>query len=73
VKMEHHISWMKSACWISAAHLPAISVPAGVHIEWAARGIQMVGRYRADLEVLRIAHPVEQATGIGRQRPKIAG
>jgi amidase len=36
-------------------------------------GTQIVGRYRADLEVLRIAHGFEQATGIGRQCPKIAG
>jgi amidase len=35
-------------------------------------GIQIVGRHRADFEVLRMAHAFEQATGVGRQRPKIA-
>lgn len=72
VKMEHYIAWMKSAYWISATLHPAISVPAGFTASGLPVGLQIVGRYRADFEVLRIAHMFEQATGVGQRRPKIA-
>jgi amidase len=72
VKMEHYIAWMRSAYYISALQQPAISVPAGFTSTGLPVGIQIVGRYRADLEVLRLAHMFEQATGIAKQRPKIA-
>jgi len=32
-------------------------------------GVQIVGRYRDDLNVLKIAHAFEQATGFGQRRP----
>jgi amidase len=35
-------------------------------------GIQIVGRYRADLELLQFAHMFEQATNVGKRRPSIA-
>jgi amidase len=72
VKMEHYIAWMKSAYWISATLCPAISVPAGFTSEGLPVGIQIVGRYRDDLGVLQMAYAFEQATGFGRQRPKVA-
>ena len=36
-------------------------------------GIQIVGRYRADFEVLQIAHAFEQATNVWKKRPPMAG
>lgn len=72
VKMDHYLAWMKSAYWISATFLPAISVPAGFTSDGLPVGIQIVGRYRDDLGVLEIAHAFEQATGFGRKRPELA-
>lgn len=72
VKMEHYIAWMRSAYYVSTLQQPAISVPAGFTSGGLPVGIQIVGPYRADLEVLRIAHLFEQATGVGKTRPKIA-
>lgn len=69
VAMENYVAWMKSAYWISATCRPAISVPAGFTDDGLPVGIQIVGRYRDDLNVLKIAHAFEQATGIGRRRP----
>jgi amidase len=71
VKMEHYVAWMKSAYWITATFRPAISVPAGFTSEGLPVGLQIVGRHRADLAVLQMAHVFEQATGFGNRRPSI--
>jgi amidase len=69
VAMENYVAWMKTAYWISTTCRPAISVPAGFTEDALPVGIQIVGRYRDDLNVLKLAHAFEQATGFGRRRP----
>jgi amidase len=69
VAMENYVAWMKTTYWISTTCRPAISVPAGFTEDGLPVGIQIVGRYRDDLNVLKIAHAFEQATGFGRRRP----
>ena len=68
VPMENYLSWMKSAYWISATCRPAISVPAGFTDEGLPVGVQIVGRYRDDLNVLKMAYAFEQATGFGKRK-----
>ena len=70
VTMENYVAWMKSAYWISTTCRPAISVPAGFTPEGLPVGIQIVGRHRDDLGVLRLGHAFEQATGVGKRRPE---
>jgi amidase len=72
VKMEHYIAWMKSAYWITTTASPSVSMPAGFTSDGLPVGIQIVGRYRADFELLQMAQMFEQATGFGRKRPAIA-
>ncbi len=73
VKMIGYTDWMKSAYRITVTSCPAVSVPAGFTPEGLPVGIQIVGRYREDFELLRMAHMFEQATQVGAKRPKIAG
>lgn len=69
VGMENYVAWMKSAYWISTTCRPAISVPAGFTGDGLPVGVQIVGRYREDLKVLKLAHAFEQATQVGTRRP----
>jgi amidase len=70
VAMENYVAWMKSAYWISTTCRPAMSVPAGFTPEGWPVGIQIVGRHRDDLGVLRMGFAFEQATGVGKRRPE---
>jgi len=70
--LETYLDWMRSAYWYSVTFQPALSVPAGFTPEGLPVGIQIVGRRRDDLAVLRVGHAFEQATGVGRTRPPIA-
>jgi amidase len=70
--MHTYIEWMRSCSWISALALPAISVPCGFTEDGLPVGLQLVGRPRDDLGVLRLAHAFEQATRHGAMRPPLA-
>jgi amidase len=71
IALESYVAWMKSAYWISTTCRPALSVPAGFTPEGLPVGIQIVGRHRDDFGVLQLGHAFEQATGVGRTRPRI--
>jgi amidase len=71
VKMETYIDWMKSAYFVTATRMPSISVPAGFTPDGLPVGIQIVGKYRGDLALLKIANAFEQATNVGSKRPPI--
>jgi amidase len=73
VPMETYIAWMKSAYWISATRLPAISVPCGFTPDGLPVGVQIVGRPGGDFGVLQLAHAFEQVTNVWQQRPAIVG
>lgn len=73
VPMPTYIDWMKTACRISVTGLPALSVPAGFTPDGMPVGLQLVGRRRADWDLLRVAYAFEQATGHGRRAPQPVG
>ena len=71
VPMGSYIEWMKSCYLVSAAGLPALSVPAGFSRGGLPVGLQLVGRHRDDFGLLQLGHAFEQATSIGRRRPQL--
>lgn len=72
VPMDTYIDWMKSCYFITMTGHPAISVPCGYTPDGLPVGIQIVGRYRQEVELLQFAHAFEQATGLAGRRPPIA-
>jgi amidase len=70
-QLDSYLDWMSICCIISVFGLPAISVPCGFTAAGLPVGLQIVGRPRADLAVLRAAYALEQTMGIGVQHPPI--
>ena len=70
-KMDTYIDWMKSCYYISVLGNPALSIPGGFTKAGLPVGLQIVGRYGEDLEVLQLAFAFEQATRFGDKRPEL--
>jgi amidase len=71
-RQQTYLDWMRSAYLISVTGLPAISVPAGFTASGLPVGLQLVGRRRADWDLLTVAYAFEAATGHGRRVPAAA-
>ena len=71
VAMQTYIDWMAVCCMISATGLPSISVPGGFTHDGLPIGVQLVGKPRGDLALLRIAALFEAATEHGQRKPDL--
>jgi amidase len=68
-----YLDWMRSCSRITVTAHPAISVPAGFGPGGLPVGLQLVGRYGADLALLRVAQAFTEATGHTDVLPAAAG
>jgi len=60
-KLRNYYHWMASVYFISLATNPAVSLPCGTDHNKMPFGLQVIGRFRGDGEVLGAAHAMEQA------------
>ncbi len=70
--MDTYHRWMEVVIYATFAGLPSISVPAGFGPTGLPMGVQLIGRPRGDLAVLRLAAAYEQTLAdlrIGRATP----
>lgn len=72
VTMDSYIDWMMSCSLITLTAHPAMSVPCGFTSEGLPVGVQIVGRYRREMEVMQFAHAFEQRTHLARRHPSVA-
>ena len=71
VSFDNYLQGMEICCVITLTGTPSISVPCGFTAEGLPVGLQIVGRPRDDLGVLKLAHAFEQATGHGSKEPML--
>jgi amidase len=69
--MGSYFEWMRSCSRITVTAHPALALPAGFTPDGLPVGVQLVGRQRGELALLRVAAAIEQGTGIGRRAPDL--
>ncbi len=70
--MATYIDWMTVCCAVTVTGCPAISVPGGFTKDGLPVGLQIVGKPRGDLALLKAAHAFEQATRHYLSKPEIS-
>jgi amidase len=58
-EMDTYHRWMEVVLYATFAGLPAISVPVGFDERGLPMGMQLIGRPRGDVDLLRVAHSYE--------------
>lgn len=75
-KLRNYYHWMASVYFVTLASNPAVSLPCGLDHKKMPFGLQVIGRFRGDGEVLGAAHAMEQAfkgiPGLARPMPNMA-
>jgi len=60
-KLKTYYHWMATKYFVTLVSNPAVSLPCGLDHKKMPFGLQVVGRFRGDGEVLGAAHAMEQA------------
>ena len=60
-KLRNYYHWMASVYFVTLASNPAVSLPCGLDHKKMPFGLQVIGRFRGDGEVLGAAHAMERA------------
>ena len=71
VEQPDYLGWMRAVCHVSVTGHPAMSMPAGFTATGTPVGVQLVGRHRAEAELLAMAKGFETVTGYAAMRPRL--
>ena len=69
--MGSYLEWMRSCSRITVTAHPGDLGPRRLHADGLPVGLQLVGRHRGELALLRLAAAIEHATGVGRRAPEL--
>ncbi|MBM4412331.1 MAG: amidase [Chloroflexi bacterium] len=72
VELPTYIDWMKSCFYITVTTHPALAIPCGMSHDGLPVGLQMVGRFRDDVNLLRYAMAYESTLDATQFRPNVA-
>jgi len=64
-----YLGWMRAVCHVTVTGHPAVALPAGFAAAGTPVGVQLVGRHRAERELLGLAAGFEAVTGYAQRRP----
>jgi amidase len=74
-KLNNYYHWMATKYFVTLTSNPAVSLPCGLDHKKMPFGLQVIGRFRGDGEVLGTAHAMEQAfktiPGLARPLPNL--
>jgi amidase len=62
-RLDNYLQWMSSACRITMTSHPAASAPVAFADNGLPVGMQIVGHYGSELEVLQLVHAVQLSPG----------
>ena len=71
VRMGSYLEWFRSCSRITVTSHPSIAVPAGFTDDGLPIGLQLVGRYRDEAGLLRLAHAFTESTGLAARVPEL--
>jgi amidase len=69
VPMDHYLGWMRACTRITVSSHPVLGVPAGFTASGLPVGMQLVGRFRGDRELLAHGSAWDAATGFSDRHP----
>jgi amidase len=64
-----YLGWMRPVCHVTVTGHPVVAMPAGFAPAGTPVGVQLVGRHRAERELLGLAAGFEGVTGFAREHP----
>jgi len=68
--MDTYHRWMEVVVPATMAGLPVLSAPAGHNANGIPCGLQIIGRPQTDVDVLRLGHAYDQASGFSSVKPE---